>query len=461
MYLLEALQVDLPARVALVGAGGKTTALFQLARQLPPPVIVTTTTHLGRDQLSLADSTVAVSDLAQVAAVFERLAGVTCLYGRLLNEGRVDRPAPEVLEDLWRQAGLRGVSLLVEADGSRRLPLKAPAAHEPAVPSWVDLVIVVAGLSALGKPLGAEWVHRPDQFAALSGVEAGEPVSVEAIARVLRHPEGGLKGLPSGARRAALLNQADTAGLQAAGQRLAGLILPDYERVLVARLELKPGVFGADALTHAPDLLSSSDSAGPVLAVHVPTAGVVLAAGGSQRLGRPKQLLTWRGEPLVRHAARAALDAGVDPVLVVTGAAREGVETALAGLPVGFVHNPAWELGQSTSLQAGIRALPARTGAAVFLLSDQPQVPPALIRSLIETHRGTLAKIVAPEVDGQRANPVLFDRSTFADLLAVQGDTGGRAVFARHRVTRIPWYDDSLLLDVDTEEDYQKLLGLE
>ena len=88
-------------------------------------------------------------------------------------------------------------------------------------------------------------------------------------------------------------------------------------------------------------------------------------------------------------------------------------------------------------------------------------MPPALIWALVAEHRVTLAKIVAPEVDGRRANPVLFDRSTFPDLLSLSGDTGGRAVFSRHRLVRIPWYDASLLLDVDTEEDYRKLLALE
>jgi molybdenum cofactor cytidylyltransferase len=356
------------------------------------------------------------------------------------------------MEEIWIQAKSRRISLLVEADGARRLPLKAPANHEPVVPSWIHSVIVVAGLLGLGKPVTADWVHRLERFAALSGSAAGELVTVEALARLLKHPEGGLKGIPAGARRIALLNQADTEELKAAGQRLAGLLLPDFERVLIASLGL--AVDEAGRSKPGPDFEQVS-------AVHKPVAGVLLAGGGSQRLGRPKQLLPWRGEPLVRHSARAALEAGLEPLVVVTGASREAVEAALIGLPVILAYNEDWNQGQSTSVRAGVQALPATTGAVVFLLSDQPQVPPALIRALIAAHRETLSKIIAPEVAGRRANPVLFDRSTFADLLLLSGDTGGRGIFSRYSPMHIPWYDDSLLLDVDTEEDYLKLLALQ
>ena len=187
MELAEALQLDLPARVALVGAGGKTTALFLLARQLPPPVIVTTTTHLAGEQLAQADQAEEVHNPAQVGEILERSAGVICLYGSPVlpdlaqpsrpigrpeaGQGatqplgkRVGAPAPEVLEEIRNQAEARRFSLLVEADGARRLPLKAPAAHEPVIPAWASSVIVVAGLSGLGKPLSTDWVHRPERF---------------------------------------------------------------------------------------------------------------------------------------------------------------------------------------------------------------------------------------------------------------------------------------------------------
>jgi molybdenum cofactor cytidylyltransferase len=128
---------------------------------------------------------------------------------------------------------------------------------------------------------------------------------------------------------------------------------------------------------------------------------------------------------------------------------------------VELVHNPDWGEGQSASLRAGLRALNTEAGAAVFLLADQPQVSAGLIAGLIEAHAAGLPPVVAPLVDGQRANPTLFDRRTFPDLMALQGDVGGRALFSKYEITWVPWYDPSLLLDVDTMEDYQKLLELD
>jgi molybdenum cofactor cytidylyltransferase len=175
-------------------------------------------------------------------------------------------------------------------------------------------------------------------------------------------------------------------------------------------------------------------------------------------MGQPKQLLDRNGIPLVRWVASVALAAGLAPVIVVTGASAVQVAAALEGLPVAIVNNPQWESGQSTSVQAGLRALPAETGAALFLLVDQPQVPDTLLRALVERHAETLSPIVAPMAGGKRANPVLFDRRTFPNLLAIHGDTGGRALFSQYPVAWLEWHEERILLDIDTMEDYQKRL---
>jgi molybdenum cofactor cytidylyltransferase len=190
-------------------------------------------------------------------------------------------------------------------------------------------------------------------------------------------------------------------------------------------------------------------------------AGIILAAGASRRLGRSKQLLLWRGKPFIFHVARTALDAGLAPAVVVTGAEADDVRAALAGVPVELVHNPHWAEGQSTSVRAGLQALPPEATAAVFLLADQPHIPVELVRALIERHAQTQPPIVAPTIEGKRGNPVLFDRAVFPDLMSLQGDAGGRQVFSRYPIAAVLWNDPKLLLDVDTLEDYERLLNLE
>jgi len=269
------------------------------------------------------------------------------------------------------------------------------------------------------------------------------------IERVLLHPAGGLKNIPEAARRVVLLNQADTPELKEQGRLLANRLLPAYHAALVA--SLKPG--GLPTGVAVPDSLEPG-----VHRVYEPVAGIVLAAGESRRYGTPKQLLSWQGEPFVRRVAQTALDSGLSPVVVVSGAYTPQIRQTLGNLPVILVHNPDWMEGQSSSVKAGLRALPSETGAALFLLADQPQVPKDLVRSLLENHAGNLMPIVAPQVAGRRANPVLFDCITFPALMELEGDVGGRPLFSRYPTAWLPWDDPGLLLDVDTPEDYQRLL---
>jgi molybdenum cofactor cytidylyltransferase len=147
--------------------------------------------------------------------------------------------------------------------------------------------------------------------------------------------------------------------------------------------------------------------------------------------------------------------------VVVVGAHSSDVEPAVEDLPVRIVHNEDWKSGQSSSIKAGLRSVLStdhNTGACLFLLVDQPHITTSVLQALVEKHSETLDPILAPMVMDRRANPVLFDRETFPDLLTLEGDVGGRAIFHKHRVAYLPWHDDRLLLDVDTPEHYQRLL---
>jgi molybdenum cofactor cytidylyltransferase len=190
-----------------------------------------------------------------------------------------------------------------------------------------------------------------------------------------------------------------------------------------------------------------------------PVAAVILAAGAASRMGQPKLLLPWKGEALIRHAARTALQAGLDPVVVVTGAASVDMQTALSGLELKLVFNPDWQAGQSTSVRIGIQSLPAQARAVIFLLGDQPFVSVELLKGLVRAYLETQPLILAPFVAEKRANPVLFDRAVFGEMQALQGDAGARTIFSQHPPTPFPWPDERLLFDVDTPEDYQRLVG--
>jgi molybdenum cofactor cytidylyltransferase len=190
-------------------------------------------------------------------------------------------------------------------------------------------------------------------------------------------------------------------------------------------------------------------------------AGILLAAGAALRMGQSKLLLQWKDETLIHRAASIALEAGLDPVIVVTGANSQGISDAVKDLPVIVVNNPNWQSGQSTSIRVGIKALPERTLAAVFLLGDQPFVSPELIQKLLTTYLQTKPVILAPFVGDKRSNPVLFDHTIFDNLCQLQGDVGARSVFGKYPPAAMSWFDERILLDIDTPEDYARLVNSE
>jgi molybdenum cofactor cytidylyltransferase len=441
MDLKFALRLGSHPSVAFVGAGGKTTALFRLARQFTGPVFVSSSTHFATNQLDFADTHLVIEQPGDIPHYVKgELEGITVFTGTQSKGDRTDGLNIQSLEQLDTLARNFNIPLLLEADGSRQLPMKAPADHEPAIPDFVDMVIVVTGLSALGQPLDGNKVHRPEIFASLSEIQPGGIITPEGLVKVLISPNGGLKHIPAGSQRVVLLNQADTSELARRGKEIAERLMPHYHSVLVGSL--------------APPDSSLSE----VFAVHEQVGGVIIAAGGSNRLGKPKQLLQWRGQSFIRRVTLTALEAGLSPVIVVLGAYADLVKPEINDLPVDICINLDWEKGQSTSLKVGLRKLPRKCSSSVMMLVDQPQVPSKIIMDLIETHSQSLAPIVAPKIVGKRGNPVLFDKNTFPGLMRVTGDIGGRSIFSDYPVSWLQYSDESLRLDVDTLEDYQRLL---
>lgn len=185
---------------------------------------------------------------------------------------------------------------------------------------------------------------------------------------------------------------------------------------------------------------------------------VLLAAGGSTRFGRPKQLLEWQGRPLVAHVADIIWMAGLSPIVVV-GAEADAVTEALEGRPVQILRNYRWQEGMSSSVHAGLAALPPSTKAALFLQVDQPYITPHLLQSLVQRWRESSPALVVPTWKGRRGSPVLFDRALFPELGGVTGDVGGRMIIDEHaEETATLDVDDPLLLaDMDRPADYERL----
>jgi len=192
--------------------------------------------------------------------------------------------------------------------------------------------------------------------------------------------------------------------------------------------------------------------------------GILLAAGLSRRFGRPKQLVEWRGKPLIVHVAETALASQLREVVVVLGYAALEIRRALAPLAhhqrLRIVFNAEYEEGQASSIRRGVRALDPSAEAAMFLTCDQPLLTPALLDALIEAFVRHRPLICYPVYEGGRGSPVIFAAELFPELMGLTGDVGGRVVIEKYRARvheqRIP--SAKPLMDVDTPED---LLALE
>lgn len=197
---------------------------------------------------------------------------------------------------------------------------------------------------------------------------------------------------------------------------------------------------------------------------HPRVAGIILAAGKGTRMGRTKQLLPFRGKTILECVVDNALDSSLERVIVVLGHQADIVEPLLKGRDLSVVVNPCYGNGQSSSLKAGLQAVTDEIDAVLFLLGDQPLVSTEIINRILNAYATSPAcPIVLPVFQGVRGNPVLFSRETFARLETLADDCGARPLFEEYagRILPVPVDDPSIHFDIDTEEDYQRLLRLE
>ena len=194
-------------------------------------------------------------------------------------------------------------------------------------------------------------------------------------------------------------------------------------------------------------------------------AAIILAAGLSSRLGKPKLLLPFNGRSLIRCTVEQVITAGGGEwkeVVVVLGHEAVRVQQELEGLPIRSIVNPQFAMGMSASLIAGLQAISPQAEGAMIFLGDQPLVSPEVVRRMLTVFRGGQRPIVVPVYDGVRGNPVLFSSSLFSELMTVEGDKGGREVVMRdpERVATVAFPSDLAPRDVDTWEDYEALRAM-
>jgi molybdenum cofactor cytidylyltransferase len=404
---------------------------------------VTTTTKFALDQKDLALEHRIIRSRSDLISVFERIRTVDSLVLTGPEDGKEPKWSGldlNLMDALVHVVQENGWVLLIEADGSRGKSLKVPAFYEPVLPPQCDLVVPVVGLDAIGEMSISDRIHRTELLIKLLDLGPSDRISTQHVVDVLSSSQGALKDIPPSSHVRVLLNKCDS------------------NRDLKNGREIAQGIVKNQRIQSV--LLGSVMEEDPVRESICRVGGVVLAAGASTRLDDLKQLLTFRDKPFVVHAAEAALNGHLDPVVMIVGRHADVIKKALSHYPIRFVENRDPERGQSSSVQLGLEAIQDQVDAVIFLLADMPLVTSDLIRALVEEHRYNLGPVIAPFAEGRRGNPVLFDRVTFDALREVKGDQGGRALFSSYPVVQVEW-EGSALFDVDSEEDLRRLRGIE
>jgi molybdenum cofactor cytidylyltransferase len=439
LALTNAFGLGTSGLVSFVGGGGKTSLMFALAHELSGNVVVTTTTRIFAAQMKLAAAVCDETTLDELAAKLAKHR--VCLVVGPVKGEKTHGVAPSLPAKLLGRPDVDYV--LVEADGSRMRPVKAPARHEPVVPLETSLHVPVAGIDALGKPLG-EVAHRPELVMQLladlgAPLRIGDPLQADTIAALIGHPQGGLKGAPERARVVPFINKVETDHQLTLAHQIARRLLRQdrVDRVVLGAVKRR----------------------NQVRAVHSRVTAVVLAAGESTRMGQTKQLLPWGKSTVLGQTLDNLRQSAVHDILVVTGHDAGAVELIAREAGAQICYNAQYATGEMlSSLKAALGSLPEDRSAVLVVLADQPMVEPKVIDALLKSHWQGMNELVAPQFRKRRGNPVLIGRRFFPELMALPDGAAPRDVLRTHEKSLVleAVDSDSVLTDLDLPEDYNR-----
>lgn len=439
MVNIESEKADM---ICLIGAGGKTSAMFLLANELAAKgkkVLATTTTAIYYPEQSQYDKIVVSEEESLGLFNAKNRCGITVLGRSISIEGKLLGVNPGFLDAVFSEGIFDYI--LVEGDGSKGRPVKAPAEHEPVIPACTTKVIGLIGLDCIGKEVCSDNVHRPELFCKLLGCSDGDIIDADIILRLILHKQGLFKAAPAHSEKYLIMNKAEGKMEKRAAYDIAQKLLNngfDPEQIIIASMRN----------------LSFQNAVKKI-------SGIILAAGFSKRMGSNKLMLPIGGVPVIERILAAADRSNLEEVILVCASD----EVASIGRRYGakIVNNPAPELGQSQSVRLGAEnSCPAAEGF-MFLVGDQPFITDSIINRLIESFSKGNFRAAVPLYKGNRGNPVLFSSLLREKLLSLSGDAGGRKLLEglEGQIVTVEFDNDTIGLDIDTRSEYEAALKLE
>jgi len=437
------------AVISLYGGGGKTAILSRLASEMASGgkrVLITTTT---KSYLPAAVPLFLTDDSKYFSALKNHFRNndLAFLGKRVLKNGKIEGIGTDDVEYIRNQLQ---VSILVEADGSRGLPIKGYASHEPVLPPCSDFLAAIIGADAIGSRISEDTVHRPHEFSTATEIGQGSIITEKKAASAFVYMLGRGKLQAPGAKTICVLNKADLLKDPGETALKIGGFLCDAKS--------KPGQFvltAANKNNPVQVILRATENS-----IHPEVSCVVLAAGKSSRMGQDKLLMPYGSQTILEHTLAQVAASGIEDIVVVV---KPGSPWKQKINPDKYkiVESPGHFKGMAESLKTGLKAVNGKSQGVIFALADQPHVPPIIYRQLIERYCTTLKLITCPIYQGRRGNPALFDRRTWPALMTLTGDLGGRELIKKVGKDEIDLFETNLqavVTDIDTPENYRDVI---
>lgn len=418
-----------PYMISFVGGGGKTSHMLRLANELKKfgNVLVTTTTKILIPEKKDYDNLVILEN--NNLETPEK--GITVLAKSINKDNKIVGVDKDYLDNLYSEN--RFQFILIEADGAKEKPLKAPNETEPIIPLKTNINIGIIGGDALDRKINAV-CFREDIFNNITGKSSGDLVDDESIVKLLNHDKGLFKDTPKNAKRYFIISKCDDNSKRERARILLNKVLSckNIDKVFLTSIHKNF-----------------------IEAVSINVCGVIMGSGLSRRMGSNKLLMELQNESMIEKVVRESVSSHLKSVAVVYN--KDEVRDKVEGNNIEIIYNKSPEVGQSMSIKVGLEGIHnSEAEGYMFLVGDQPLVDSRLINSLLNKFKENKDNIILPKYKGINGNPVIFPSILKDKLSSLSGDLGGREIIKGYgKVTYLDVESSLQGFDVDTKEDYQ------
>lgn len=433
MKLFKELDISIkkPELISITGGGGKTTSMFRLGRELKKfgkKVLITTTTGIFTPQEGTYEKLILLeedeNDLNDLPI------GITIIGSKIDKKKKKLMGIDVGIIDEFFKNNLFDY-IIVEADGSKRKSIKAPASHEPVIPSLTTKTIGVIGMDVVHKRIYEENVHRANIFANLTNSKLGDIINEDVIYNLIISKKGIFKGSPKGSDRYIILNKVETNERRKVAEKIK-------YKLLMNNINIKNLIIGS-------------------IGKEAKVTGIIMASGFSRRMKRDKLLLKLGDMTVIERVIKSCVRSNLDDIIVIYR--RNEIRDIAIRNNLKTVFNEFADKGQSESIKRGVNSISKDTEGIMFIVGDQPHLDSKTINRLLDEFERDKEKIIIPIYNKSKGNPTIFPISLKKEFFSLKGDVGGKEIINNNleQVNYIEIKNYKAGRDMDTVEEYEKL----